>query len=100
MSRDGGKNVCSSGHSSGTSGSNFTLRVHQTAVANRGQHDRKRKVIAEYTRTQLTPRYGDCVTRAERDFFKCATVLSQSELALGSAIQIVKNHSQQTATGQ
>jgi len=74
--------------------------VHQTAVAYRGQHDRKRKVTAEYTRTQLTLGYGYCVTRTERDLFKCVTVLSQSELALGSAIQIVKNHSGQTAKSQ
>jgi hypothetical protein len=74
--------------------------VHQTAVAYRGQNDRKRKVTADYTHTQLTLGHGYCVAGAERDFFKCVTVLSQSELAVGSAIQIVKNHPGQTATGQ
>jgi hypothetical protein len=74
--------------------------MHKTAVANRSQQDRESKIKAQYARAQIASwhRYG--MTRTKRNIFKGAAILSERELALGSAIQIVKNDSWQATTSQ
>jgi hypothetical protein len=71
--------------------SHFSSGMHQAAIANRGEQKGQRKIEAQNLRAQTAFRKRDRMPRPKSNVVENPAVFPERNLALGSAIEIVKN---------
>ena len=92
VARDGGEDVAGAGFSRGARGGDFSAGMHEAAVADGSEHERKRNFVAEHGGAQIAAGMRDGVARAKSDVIEDAAIFAQGDFAFGAAIQIVEHH--------
>jgi len=98
--RDRRENVSRARCSRAAGRCDLALRMHQAAVTNRRQHDRKSQIESENTRAQIASGHRDSMPRTKCHIFKCAAIFPERELALRAAVEIVKHNARQPPARQ
>jgi hypothetical protein len=88
-----GKDVTRAGFSRGTRGCNLAFRVHESAVANRGEHSWKRNLLPQNPSAQVANFHRDCLMWPEEDVFERAAILTQRNFAVRAAVQVIEHSS-------
>ena len=73
---------------------------HQATVAHRSQRHREQHLDAQDAGPHISIGHRYRMTRPERDVLKEPAVLSQCDLAISAAVQVIKNRFDQSAPRQ
>ena len=75
----------------GTCSGDLATGVHQAAVPDWCEHERKRKVKAQNAGAQAALGKGDCVARPEGDVVEYSAILPQRDFAFGASVKIIED---------
>src|SRR5882724_1732337 len=76
--------------------SNFAMMMHHATVSNRPKQCRKGQIQSQYTSTQITLLYRNCVAWPKNKVVERLTVCPQRYFIFRSAINVVEHHPRQS----
>ena len=99
MAGDGGENVGGAGLAGGARCAHFADGVHEAAVADGSEQERKSEIEAENAGAQVAIGEGDGVTRTEGDVLIDAAIFAEGDFAFGAAIEVIEDGCGHAALG-